>query len=127
MQQYALSADLKKSGCRFSLDDFGSGLSSFAYLKKLPVDYLKIDGSFVRNMESDAVDCAMVSAIHQLGSLVGIKTVAEFVENGEILKKLEEIGVDYAQGYGIARPAPLDQMVIGVCRITSGVSLLKPV
>ncbi|MGB5440736.1 MAG: EAL domain-containing protein, partial [Gammaproteobacteria bacterium] len=69
----------------------------------------------------------MVSAIHQLGSLVGIKTVAEFVENGEILKKLEEIGVDYAQGYGIARPAPLDQMVIGVYRITNGVSLLKPV
>ena len=117
---------LKKSGCRFSLDDFGSGLSSFAYLKKLPVDYLKIDGSFVKNMESDAVDCAMVSAIHQLGSLVGIKTVAEFVENNEILKKLEAIGVDYAQGYGISRPAPLDQLVIGVFRKTKVVSLVKP-
>ena len=105
---------LKKIGCRFSLDDFGSGLSSFAYLKNLPVDYLKIDGSFVRNMESDAVDCAMVSAIHQLGSLVGIKTIAEFVENKEILKKLEEIGVDYAQGYGISRPVPLDSMVIEI-------------
>ena len=105
---------LKKTGCRFSLDDFGSGLSSFAYLKKLPVDYLKIDGSFVKNMESDAVDCAMVSAIHQLGSLVGIKTVAEFVENDEILKKLEAIGVDYAQGYGISRPTPLESLVLGV-------------
>ncbi len=108
---------LKKVGCRFSLDDFGSGLSSFAYLKNLPVDYLKIDGSFVKGMESDAVDCAMVSAIHQLGSLVGIKTIAEFVENNEILKKLEEIGVDYAQGYGISRPMPLDDKVIGVYKI----------
>jgi EAL domain-containing protein (putative c-di-GMP-specific phosphodiesterase class I) len=108
--------DLKKLGCRFSLDDFGSGLSSFAYLKNLPVDYLKIDGSFVRHMETDAVDCAMVSAIRQLGSLVGIKTIAEFVENDEILKKLAEIGVDYAQGYGISRPVPLDSMVIGAVK-----------
>ena len=112
----ALISNLKKLGCRFALDDFGSGLSSFAYLKNLPVDYLKIDGSFVKDMETDAVDCAMVSAIHQLGSLVGIKTIAEFVENDEILRKLEEIGVDYAQGYGISKPAPLDTMVIGVYR-----------
>jgi len=105
---------LKKLGCRFSLDDFGSGLSSFAYLKNFPVDYLKIDGSFVRHMETDAVDRAMVSAIRQLGSLVGIKTIAEFVENDEILKRLAEIGVDYAQGYGISRPVPLSSMVIGV-------------
>jgi EAL domain-containing protein (putative c-di-GMP-specific phosphodiesterase class I) len=104
---------LKKLGCRFSLDDFGNGLSSFAYLKNLPVDYLKIDGSFVRQMETDAVDCAMVSAIRQLGSLVGIKTIAEFVENDEILRKLAEIGVDYAQGYGISRPVPLNSMAIG--------------
>jgi EAL domain-containing protein (putative c-di-GMP-specific phosphodiesterase class I) len=107
---------LKKLGCRFSLDDFGSGLSSFAYLKNLPVDYLKIDGSFVKNMDTDAVDCAMVSSIHQLGSLIGMETIAEFVENNEILKKLEEIGIDYAQGYGISRPVPLDSLVIGACK-----------
>ena len=107
---------LKKLGCRFSLDDFGSGLSSFAYLKNLPVDYLKIDGSFVKNMDTDAVDCAMVSSMHQLGSLLGIETIAEFVENDAILRKLEEIGVDYAQGYGISKPVPLDSLVIGVSK-----------
>ena len=102
--------ELKRLGCRFALDDFGSGLSSFTYLKSLPVDYLKIDGSFVKDMETDAIDCAMVSSIHQLGSLIGIKTIAEFVENDGILAKLAEIGVDYAQGYGIARPRPLQDM-----------------
>ena len=107
---------LKKLGCKFSLDDFGSGLSSFAYLKNLPVDYLKIDGSFVKHMDTDAVDCAMVSSIHQLGSLIGMKTIAEFVENDAILKKLEEIGVDYAQGYGISKPVPLDSTVIGISK-----------
>jgi diguanylate cyclase (GGDEF)-like protein/PAS domain S-box-containing protein len=99
--------ELKRLGCRFALDDFGSGLSSFSYLKNLPVDYLKIDGSFVKDMETDAVDCAMVNSIHQLGSVIGTKTIAEFVENDGILGKLAEIGVDYAQGYGIARPRPL--------------------
>jgi diguanylate cyclase (GGDEF)-like protein/PAS domain S-box-containing protein len=102
--------ELKRLGCRFALDDFGSGLSSFSYLKNLPVDYLKIDGSFVKDMETDAIDCAMVSSIHQLGSVLGIKTIAEFVENDGILGKLAEIGVDYAQGYGIARPEPLHDM-----------------
>jgi diguanylate cyclase (GGDEF)-like protein/PAS domain S-box-containing protein len=99
--------ELKRLGCRFALDDFGSGLSSFYYLKKLPVDYIKIDGSFVRNMETDAIDCAMVSSIHQLGKVIGIRTIAEFVENDGIFEKLAEIGVDYAQGYGISRPQPL--------------------
>ena len=107
---------LKKIGCKFSLDDFGSGLSSFAYLKNLPVDYLKIDGNFVKHMDTDAVDCAMVSSMHQLGSLIGMKTIAEFVENDAILKKLEEIGVDYAQGYGISKPVPLDSTVIEVSK-----------
>jgi diguanylate cyclase (GGDEF)-like protein/PAS domain S-box-containing protein len=108
--------ELKRMGCRFALDDFGSGLSSFSYLKNLPVDYLKIDGSFVKDMETDAIDCAMVSSIHQLGSVLGIKTIAEFVENGDILRKLAEIGVDYAQGYGIARPGPLQDMRLAATR-----------
>jgi diguanylate cyclase (GGDEF)-like protein/PAS domain S-box-containing protein len=108
--------ELKRLGCRFALDDFGSGLSSFAYLKNLPVDYLKIDGSFVRDMETDAVDCAMVSAIYQLARVLGIKTIAEFVENDNILKKLADIGIDYAQGYGISRPLPLQDMDIATTR-----------
>ena len=99
--------DLHKLGCRFALDDFGSGLSSFAYLKTLPVDYLKIDGGFVRDMVSDPVDFAMVSSMHQLGKAMGIRTIAEFVENGSVLEKLAEICVDYAQGYGIGRPQEL--------------------
>ncbi len=108
--------ELKRLGCRFSLDDFGSGLSSFTYLKNLPVDYLKIDGSFVRNMETDAIDCAMVSSIHQLASVIGIKTIAEFVENDGILNKLAEIGIDYAQGYGISRPVPLLEVDVASMR-----------
>ena len=105
--------ELRQMGCRFALDDFGSGLSSFAYLKSLPVDYLKIDGSFVKDMDSDAIDRAMVNSIHQLGSVIGIKTIAEFVENEAILKRLAEIGVDYAQGYGISKPMPLAEMDVG--------------
>lgn len=98
---------LKGAGCRFSLDDFGSGLSSFAYLKNLPVDYLKIDGAFIRDLADDPIDLAMVQAINQIGQVMGLKTIAEFVESESILKKLAEVGVDYAQGYGIARPEPL--------------------
>jgi diguanylate cyclase (GGDEF)-like protein/PAS domain S-box-containing protein len=100
--------ELKQLGCRFALDDFGSGLSSFSYLKNLPVDYLKIDGSFIRDMDTDPVNAAMVNAICQLGKVMGIEIIAEFVENDAILKLLAGIGVDYAQGYGIARPRPLD-------------------
>lgn len=98
---------LKQAGCLFSLDDFGSGLSSFAYLKNLPVDYLKIDGAFVRDLADDPVDFAMVQAINQVGQVMGLRTVAEFVENERILERLRVIGVDFAQGYGIARPRPL--------------------
>ncbi|MCK5092178.1 MAG: EAL domain-containing protein, partial [Gammaproteobacteria bacterium] len=99
---------LKNDGCRFSLDDFGSGLSSFSYLKNLPVDYLKIDGIFVKNIVNDPIDLAMVNAIHQIGTVLGIKTVAEFVENKQILEHLRGIGVDYAQGYGIHVPEPFE-------------------
>ena len=95
---------LKKLGCKFSLDDFGSGLSSFTYLKNLPVDYLKIDGQFIHNVAEDSVDESMVMAINQVGKAMGIKTIAERVESKEVLDKLSEIGVEFAQGYYIARP-----------------------
>lgn len=99
--------EMKKIGCRFSLDDFGSGVSSFAYLKNLPVDFLKIDGSFVREMANDPVSFAMVDAIHHIGHVMGIQTIAEWVESAEILARLREIGVDYAQGFHLDRPHPL--------------------
>ena len=92
-------------GCEFSLDDFGTGLSSFAYLKNLQVDYLKIDGSFVRDILKDAVSESMVGAINQVGQAMQLKTVAEFVENDAIKQKLTNIGVDYGQGYAIDKPS----------------------
>lgn len=96
--------DLKGLGCRFSLDDFGSGVSSFAYLRNLPVDYLKIDGSFIRGMADNPVDWAMVESINRVGHVLGIQTVAEFVENDRTLQGLRDLGVDYAQGYAIETP-----------------------
>lgn len=98
---------VKKTGCQFSLDDFGSGLSSYAYLKNLPVDFLKIDGMFIKNMDSNPYDYAVVKSITEIGHFMGKEIIAEFVENEGILKMLREIGVDYAQGYTIARPQSL--------------------
>jgi diguanylate cyclase (GGDEF)-like protein/PAS domain S-box-containing protein len=101
---------LKDYGCSFSLDDFGSGLSSFAYLKNLPVDYLKIDGFFVKDILEDKVDLAMVKAINEVGHVMNKKTIAEFVENEAIFNLLYELGVDYAQGYGIGKPVILSEL-----------------
>lgn len=99
--------ELKAMGCCFALDDFGSGMSSFAYLKYLPVDYLKIDGCFIKDIVNDPIAAAMVEAINQIGHVMGIQTIAEFVSNETILNKVKAIGVDYAQGYEIASPQPI--------------------
>lgn len=107
---------LRERGCQFALDDFGSGLSSFSYLKKLSVDYLKIDGSFIKDIVHDEIDREMVKSMHQLARMMGMKTIAEFVENKAILEEIKTIGIDYAQGYGIARPVPLEE----VCSPYSG-------
>ncbi len=99
---------LRKIGYRFILDDFGTGLSSFVYLKTLPVDFLKIDGEFVRQVAHRGVEEEMISAIHRLGHAMNLKTIAESVETAEVLQKLTELGIDYAQGFFIGAPEPLD-------------------
>ena len=98
---------LRERGCFFALDDFGSGLSSFAYLKTLPVDFLKIDGFFVRDMVADRINYELVKSINDVGHVMGKRTIAEFVENEETLDALKETGVDYAQGFNIAKPKPI--------------------
>lgn len=98
---------LKQQGCRFSLDDFGSGLSSFAYLKNLRVDYLKIDGNFIKGMAHDPIDGAIVASINQIGHAMGLRTIAECMEDAATLERLRTLGVDYVQGFGIQAPTPL--------------------
>ena len=104
---------LKELGCRFALDDFGTGLSSFGYLKHFPVDFLKIDGSFVKEILHDPIDREMVRSINEIGHLTGKQTIAEFAENAEIIEMLRSLGVDYAQGFGIATPQRVMRAVVG--------------
>ena len=101
---------LRGLGCRIALDDFGSGQASYSYLKELPVDWLKIDGVFVRNITSDSNDLAVVKSINEIGHFLGKKTIAEYVKDAATLEMIREIGVDYAQGFGVARPLLLDDL-----------------
>ncbi len=99
--------DIRSEGCYFALDDFGAGLSSYSYLKSLPVDYLKIDGSFIMGLLSDKVDLAIVESITRIGHVAGLRIIAEFVENDSVMYKLTDMGIDFAQGYGIEKPIPV--------------------
>ncbi len=102
---------IRELGCKFALDDFGSGMSSFAYLKKLPVDYLKIDGMFVKGVLEDPIDYEMVRSINEIGHVLNLQTIAEFVENADILKVISKMGVDFAQGYHLSKPEPLSEVI----------------
>lgn len=102
--------ELHRLGCSFSVDDFGSGFSSFAYLKDLPADYIKLDGSFIQNLHKDSIDQALVKAMIQVIQALGKKAVAEYVENEEILDVLKKMGIDFVQGYHIGRPTPVEQI-----------------
>jgi EAL domain-containing protein (putative c-di-GMP-specific phosphodiesterase class I) len=101
---------LRQRGCKFALDDFGSGLSSFGYLKTLPVDFLKIDGQFIKDIIDNPINLVIVQSIHEIARVMGKYTIAEFVESDAILEKLRKIGIDYAQGYGISAPEPFANM-----------------
>lgn len=103
---------LRKLGCTIALDDFGSGLSSFSYLKNLPVDYLKIDGSLIKDMENDNVNISMVKSIIDIGQSMGLETIAEYVENQTTLDILSDLKIDYVQGYGVAKPVPLEEIKV---------------
>ncbi|MFC4519324.1 diguanylate cyclase [Cupriavidus pinatubonensis] len=118
--------EMRRAGCTVALDDFGSGLSSFAYLKQFPVDYLKIDGSFIRNLADNMVDREIVSSINDIGHRLGVKTVAEWVEDERTLNALRAIGVDYAQGYAIGRPVPLDTYLAECEMVSTNGSSVAP-
>ena len=101
--------EMKSIGCKFALDDFGTGISSFSYLKMFPFDFVKIDGGFIRNITASEVDREMVGSICRIAKVLGIKTIAEYVEDDTVFARLRNLGVDYAQGYGISEPAPLSR------------------
>lgn len=115
MSQLSLASELmsalRAEGCEVALDDFGSGLSSFSYLRHFPVDYLKIDGSFIRSLRESAVDRAIVESMHGIARRLGARTIAEFVEDETTLALIRELGIDYAQGYGIGKPQPLGEVL----------------
>jgi len=111
--------ELNTLGCSFALDDFGSGFSSFAYLKNLPVEFIKIDGMFVRDIAHDSIDQEMVRSITNIAKAMGKQTIAEFVENDTIKKILVGFGVDYVQGYGIAKPQSLDTLTLQNMELTT--------
>ena len=98
---------MKEMGCSFALDDFGNGLSSLGYLKHFAIDYLKIDGCFIRDVKKDSTDRIMVTSINQIARSLGLITIAEYVEDQETVDVLQEIGIDMLQGYFIGRPEPL--------------------
>ena len=112
-------------GCWFALDDFGSGMSSFAYLQSLPVDSLKIAGAFLRHIETDPVEYAMVEAIHRVGHVMRLKTVAEGVEDSQTIETLRKIGVDYAQGYALGEPIPLEELLASSTGFQRGGATLR--
>lgn len=103
----AFMRTFNRLGCSFALDDFGSGFSSYSYLKSLPVNQVKIDGMFIKDMLNDSVDTAMVASINDVAKAMGMQTVGEFVENEGTMAQLGKMGVDFAQGYSVAKPAPL--------------------
>jgi EAL domain-containing protein (putative c-di-GMP-specific phosphodiesterase class I) len=115
--------ELKQMGCRFSLDDFGTGLSSFAYLKLFAVDRLKIDGSFIREVSESEVSRSMVSAIVEIARVMGIQTVAEYVENEQILDTIRDIGIDWGQGYFLGKPVRLKEL-LGDSDLTDSTSII---
>ena len=102
---------LRKRGCRFALDDFGAGLSSFAYLKNFKVDTLKIDGSFIRDITDNQISESMVAAITQVAKVMGLETVAEYVESKKTRSLITKIGVDFAQGHAIGKPQPINDVL----------------
>jgi diguanylate cyclase (GGDEF)-like protein len=109
-QASQLMTRLRAMGCPIALDDFGSGMSSFSYLRNLPIDFLKIDGAFIRDISTDPIDFAMVETIHRIGGIMGVYTVAEGVENESVLASVALIGVDFAQGFHVRRAVPLEQI-----------------
>jgi EAL domain-containing protein (putative c-di-GMP-specific phosphodiesterase class I) len=111
-QASQLIDSIKTLGCRFLLDDFGSGLSSFGYLKNFDIDFIKIDGTFVKELHRNTADTAIVESISHVSKAMGILTVAEYVENDELYKIVKDIGVDYAQGFGIHRPEPATNLLM---------------